>query len=122
MKGITYGHILNKIYGYTQEVKKSRFIIHLTGKTRRFYLVHFRKGYVKRQLKLRRGQCRQCARCCNLIFKCPLLSKEGLCLSYDKYRWAVCKVFPIDQRDIDDIAVCGGRCGYHFKGNDHNNA
>ena len=27
----------------------------------------------------------------------------------------MCKSFPIDQRDIDEVALYGGRCGYRFE-------
>jgi len=27
----------------------------------------------------------------------------------------MCKSFPIDQRDIDEVALCGGTCGYRFE-------
>ncbi len=27
----------------------------------------------------------------------------------------MCKSFPIDQRDIDEVALSGGTCGYHFE-------
>jgi hypothetical protein len=34
-----------------------------------------------------------------------------------KGRPDVCKLFVIDQRDIDDVAVAGGQCGYWFEEN-----
>jgi hypothetical protein len=27
----------------------------------------------------------------------------------------MCKRFPIDQRDIDEVTRCGGTCGYRFE-------
>jgi len=27
----------------------------------------------------------------------------------------MCKSFPIDQRDIDEVALSGGTCGYRFE-------
>jgi hypothetical protein len=90
-------------------------MIHLMGKLRRFYLVYFRKGYVKRQLTLRKGECHQCARCCSFVFVCPMLTRRRLCRIYNKFRLEMCKSFPIDQRDIDEVALCGGTCGYRFE-------
>ncbi len=110
------------IYRYAKSIKESRLVIHIAGKLRRVYLVHFRKGYVKRQLKLRKGQCRQCAQCCSLAFTCPMLTRRKLCRTYRKGRWKVCKLFPIDQRDIDDVAISGGQCGYCFKQDKYNDA
>ncbi|MFB3886846.1 MAG: hypothetical protein ACE144_16600 [Thermodesulfobacteriota bacterium] len=90
-------------------------MIHLAGKFRRFYLVYFRKGYVKRQLALREGECRQCAQCCTFVFACPMLKGQQHCRIYDKFRLKMCQSFPIDQRDIDEVALSGGTCGYRFE-------
>ena len=96
-------------------VSHSRFFFHITGKARRFWLVHFRQQYVQNQLTLRRGTCRQCGFCCNLLFICPMLTKHGPCVAYDLYRPLSCKIFPVDQRDIDEVSLSGGHCGYRFK-------
>ncbi len=93
----------------------SRFFLHLSGKTRRLFLVHFSQDYVRDQLSARQGECRQCGTCCNLLFTCPALTKDGGCSVYGICRPQACKVFPIDQRDIDEAASCGGQCGYYFK-------
>lgn len=92
----------------------SRFVLHAVGKTRRFMLVHFRKRYVRDQLAARQGHCRQCGTCCNLLFICPMLTRQGRCMVYGLCRPQACKVFPIDQRDIDEVRTCGGHCGYRF--------
>ncbi len=89
-------------------------MVHVVGKLRRLYLVYFRKEYVKRQLALRNGECHQCARCCSFVFTCPLLTGQRLCRTYNKFRLEMCKRFPIDQRDIDEVARCGVTCGYRF--------
>ncbi len=88
---------------------------HLMGKLRRFYLVYFRKEYVRRQLALRKGECHQCARCCSFVFACPMLTRQRLCRTYNRFRLEMCKSFPIDQRDIDEVARCGATCGYRFE-------
>jgi hypothetical protein len=85
------------------------------GKLRRFYLVYFRKAYVRRQLALRKGECHQCARCCSFVFVCPMLTPHRHCRIYNKFRLEMCKSFPIDQRDIDEVALSGGTCGYRFE-------
>ncbi|EPR43102.1 hypothetical protein dsx2_2462 [Desulfovibrio sp. X2] len=95
-------------------LRESRFLLHAVGKSRRFLLVHFRKEYVRRQLSGRSGGCRQCGTCCNLLFTCPMLTTHRTCLAYGTCRPEACKVFPIDRRDIDEVATCGGRCGYTF--------
>ena len=98
----------------TQVFKDSRFVLHTGGKLKRLCLVYFRKGYVQRRLLVRKGSCRQCGACCNLLFTCPMLTKQGRCLVYGSCRPQACKVFPIDQRDIDEVKFCGGQCGYRF--------
>lgn len=30
-------------------------------------------------------------------------------------RWKGCKVFPVDERDIEEVALMGGSCGCHFE-------
>jgi len=86
----------------------------LVGKIRRLFIVHFRKGYLARQLQSRQGDCHQCGTCCNFSIACPMLTRDKLCRVYGKCRPKVCRVFPIDQKDIKDVADCGGVCGYHF--------
>lgn len=107
---------------FPQILTNSRFFIHLNGKLRRFFLVHFRKTYVHHQLSARRGACRQCGVCCNLLFTCPALTKNGRCLVYGTCRPAACRVFPIDQRDIKEVRLCGSKCGYHFSSADSKNS
>lgn len=85
-----------------------------TGKIRRFFAVHFRKKYVAGQLQARQGDCRQCAVCCSLGIACPLLTKDRLCAVYGTFRPKACRAFPIDEKDIDDVRACGGKCGYRF--------
>jgi len=104
----------------TQAFQGSRFVLHSSGKLRRFWLVHFRKGYVERQISVRQGDCHQCGTCCNLLFTCPMLTKQRRCLVYGTCRPQACKVFPIDQRDIDEVNFCSGHCGYRFDGEDSN--
>ena len=103
-----------------QPFQDVRFVLHASGKMRRFWLVHFRRGYVRRQISVRQGACRQCGTCCNLLFTCPMLTKQGRCLVYNTCRPQVCKVFPIDQRDIDKVKLCGVQCGYRFDREDSN--
>jgi len=102
------------IFTITQAFQDSRFVLHSSGKLRRFWLVHFRTGYVQRQISVRQGDCHQCGTCCNLLFTCPMLTKQKRCFVYGSCRPQACKVFPIDQWDIDEVNFCSGRCGYRF--------
>lgn len=95
-------------------VHNSRFLLHASGKVRRFVLVHLRKKYIQQQLSTRKGACRQCGICCNLLFTCPMLMQQGHCLVYGRCRPESCKTFPIDQRDLDEVKLYNGSCGFHF--------
>ncbi|MGE4536141.1 MAG: hypothetical protein AB7D37_03590 [Desulfovibrio sp.] len=86
------------------------------GKVRRLFAVHFRKRYVARQLRARQGECHQCGTCCHFTIACPMLTKDRLCRVYGKCRPKACRLFPLDQKDINDVARCGGVCGYGFPG------
>jgi len=112
--------IYRLILTVTQVFKDSRFVFHATGKFRRFWLVHFRKDFVQGQIRVREGDCRQCGICYNLLFTCPMLSKQRRCFVYGSCRPQACKVFPIDQRDIDEVNFCSGHCGYRFDEQDFN--
>lgn len=84
-----------------------------SGKIRRFYITHFRKGYLKTQLIKRRGVCKQCGKCCKLGVECIFLSyRNGVafCRIY-RYRPKQCRIFPIDARDIEE----SGCIGFYFR-------
>ena len=82
-----------------------------SGVIRRFFLNKFNKEYVKNQMGLRKGECKQCGRCCQLAFRCPFLTKAGKCFVYHKGRPMSCITFPINKRDLDEV---GSECGYFF--------
>ena len=105
---------LRPIAAIWRDLQNSRFVVHAAGKFRRLWLVHFQKDYVQHQLVSREGGCRQCGVCCNLLFTCPMLTRQRKCHIYGRCRPQVCKVFPIDQRDIEEVKLCGGRCGHRF--------
>ena len=44
-----------------------------------------------------------------------MLTGQRLCRIYNKRRLEMCRTFPIDQRDIDEVALFGGTCGYRFE-------
>jgi len=104
------------INALAQTFGNSRLSLHASGKMRRFALVHFRKEFVYQQLLIRQGACRQCGACCNLLLTCPMLNLQGDCIAYGKCRPQACKTFPIDKRDIDEIKLANGRCGFNFSG------
>jgi len=94
--------------------RESVLTLHLRGKIRRFWAVNFRPAYVRRQLSLRGGHCHQCGACCALGNTCPMLHRGRHCIIYMGYRPKSCRKFPLDERDIADVAAAGGKCGYQF--------
>ena len=78
------------------------------GVVRRFWLVHFRPGYVRSQLEKRRGECARCGDCCLIVCRCPFLKGVNECTIYDK-RSLQCRKFPIDERDLRDVPTCAFR-------------
>jgi Putative zinc- or iron-chelating domain len=89
------------------------------GKVRRLYLAHFRPGYVRESLARRVGQCNRTGACCRLMFTCPLLDvkTEPVQCSIHEIKPKVCKLFPIDERDLRDrdIVSPDKPCGFSFQ-------
>ncbi|MBF0421774.1 MAG: hypothetical protein HQL73_02155 [Magnetococcales bacterium] len=87
----------------------------LLGKVRRFLMVRFRPNIIAQRALLRQGECHRCAICCQLLYRCPMLSKDNLCMIYHStLRPTVCQHFPLDHRDLNDVARMGVGCGYVF--------
>jgi len=84
------------------------------GKIRRFLLLRFKKDYVDTQLEQRQGECNQCGKCCEILFRCPFLVKvedgSSLCSIYDN-RPKQCAAFPIDQKCLSEVDF---DCTYSF--------
>lgn len=80
------------------------------GKCRRLFLLTFRLRYVRQQLNQRQGTCNQCGACCRLVVVCPFLT-DNRCSIYGDCRPTVCRVFPIDRRDLTEVA---DQCSYTF--------
>ena len=92
-----------------------RKLKHGRGKVRRFVLLRFHQDYVDSQLKNRNGKCRQCGKCCEIMFKCPFFVRDGsitLCSIYED-RPGQCAAFPIDKKCLSDV---GSECAYTFGG------
>jgi hypothetical protein len=88
------------------------------GKVRRFYLAHVRPGYVRASLARRVGNCNRTGACCRLMFTCPILIPEpepARCGIHER-KPKVCRLFPIDERDLRDRDLVSPTvpCGYSF--------
>jgi len=88
------------------------------GKLRRFYLAHFRPGYVRQSLARRLGQCDRTGACCHLMFTCPLLDQKSdpVRCTIHAIKPKVCRLFPIDERDLRDRDIISPHtpCGFSF--------
>jgi putative zinc- or iron-chelating protein len=88
------------------------------GKVRRLYLAHLRPGYVRESLARRIGQCNRTGACCRLMFTCPLLDQkaEPVRCTIHEIKPKVCRLFPIDERDLRDrdLVMPGRPCGFSF--------
>ncbi|MFW6333623.1 MAG: YkgJ family cysteine cluster protein [Desulfosalsimonas sp.] len=101
--------------GKVIEHTKSEIVL-LYGKLRRLCLTTLAPRKTASRMQRRQGNCRQCASCCKFIFRCPMLDENNLCKIYhSRIRPLVCRRFPIDQRDVEDVYLSSGRrCGYRF--------
>ncbi|MFA5856165.1 MAG: hypothetical protein WC867_02335 [Candidatus Pacearchaeota archaeon] len=87
-----------------------RDLLKAGNRLRRIFFKKIKKDYIKNKLEKRKGYCKKCGDCCK---GCKHLSKENLCLVYDKRPWWCHKEFPIDK--IDQKVFNVKRCGYNFK-------
>jgi len=85
----------------------------IKNKFRRPVDIYFFSEEIEKLLKLRKGKCLRCGKCCKLLFRCPMLSEksqDASCKIY-KYRTKVCKLFPMRETDLKDVDY---QCGFSF--------
>ncbi|MDI6737764.1 MAG: hypothetical protein QME12_04590 [Nanoarchaeota archaeon] len=78
----------------------------LRSSVRRRYLYYFKREYVNKMVKTRKGSCEGCnGLCCIKTRRCPLLN-EGKCKLYSTNKMPFfCMVFPVDEKDIELAGV-----------------
>ena len=91
----------------------------IRGKVWRFYVGHFRKGFVAQRLAKRLGDCKRCGACCQLLLRCPygVDCAEGAgCKIYER-RPINCRIFPLNNSDLSDrdLMAPDQPCGFHFE-------
>jgi hypothetical protein len=99
---------------YGRKVVARDFVGQLLRKARRAFLGTFRKDYIEQSIEAnRKGECHRCGLCCELIYKCPFLGRDGqnlpYCRIYGDLRPANCKNYPFDAVDSEIDS-----CGYKF--------
>jgi len=107
--------VMSMRHWYESRVEDRNFLGQLLRKLRRFYLGTFRPGYIEKAIEAtREGDCHRCGLCCELIYKCPFLGRDGqnlpYCRVYGDLRPANCRNYPFDARDSEIDT-----CGYTFK-------
>lgn len=81
---------------------------------RRRLIYYLKKDYIKNMLKYRKGSCNNCyAECCYLTRSFCMHLKDGKCLAYKKNMPLFCKIFPIDNKDIE-LAGMKDICKFKF--------
>jgi len=102
----------------------------LCGSVRRLFVNVLRPGYVRASLAQRRGECRRCGACCQLVCRCCFFrDDDGIpsCAIYDRYRFPNCSSFPVDGHDLADRDLispdipCGFWWPHAGKGTEHAN-
>lgn len=79
----------------------------------RLFKILFSRKYIKKNLVLRRGECKCCGYCCNNFlfgFRCPFLWKNK-CLIY-KIRPKICRNSPVDEISLKENHP--ETCGFYF--------
>jgi hypothetical protein len=100
---------------YEQKVRERSLVGQFVRKFRRLYLGVFRKDYVAQSIAAnRQGDCHRCGLCCQLIYKCTFLGKDGqglpYCRIYGDLRPTNCRTYPFDSIDSEV-----DRCGFKFE-------
>ncbi len=95
----------------TEFLLRKTFFSQFLRKVRRLYLSYFHKGYVEKSVASeRKGECRRCGLCCELLFKCPFLGRDSqklpYCRIYGDLRPGSCRNYPFDRVD-SEVETCG---------------
>jgi hypothetical protein len=101
---------------YDARVTERSLLGQFLRKFRRLYLGIFRPDYIKKSIaETRKGECHRCGLCCELIYKCPFLGRDGAnlpyCRVYGDLRPTNCRTYPFDASDSEI-----DQCGYTFPG------
>ena len=77
---------------------------------RKFYLT-FRKKYIKKQLSLRKGKCKECGCCHNMLIPCEHFKEPNLCLKWNDLPYE-CFCYPFDEKDKNEFSK--KQCAFHW--------
>lgn len=96
---------------YRSKISERSLLGQVFRKLRRMYLGIFKPEYIQKSIAdTRKGDCHRCGLCCELIFKCPFLGRDGqnlpYCRIYGDLRPTNCRTYPFDVID-SEIDTCG---------------
>ncbi|MFA5020169.1 MAG: hypothetical protein WC533_03660 [Candidatus Pacearchaeota archaeon] len=112
-------HIINNIFLQKDVNYKFRepFLKRVYRVIRRSFFINFRKGYIEKQLRNRKGKCLACG-CCGIVgVKCQYFNKEtNLCELWLKGgKTAIpkhCQTYPFDEKD--KVLYSKLNCGFYW--------
>lgn len=81
---------------------------------RRRMIYHFDKRRITEGLRLRRGQCNSCGKCCEAVLPCPFVFKKdgkSLCRIH-QHKPVMCELYPFEESDF--FKHLKDSCGYWF--------
>ena len=86
-----------------------RVTLQARGKVRRIIQAQLIPDAVAARAARRQGECNRCGECCKILFRCPFLKTldngEYSCRIYES-RFAPCRHFPVDTRDLREVTNC----------------
>lgn len=96
---------------YDRKVVERNLAGQFLRKMRRFWIGTLKPEYIQKSIEAtRQGDCHRCGLCCELIYKCPFLGRDGqnlpYCRIYGDLRPANCRNYPFDAVD-SEIDTCG---------------
>jgi Fe-S-cluster containining protein len=88
-----------------------------------YYYWHFDRKKIEDALKRRRGNCKNCGKCCIHLIRCPLLTNDNQCKIHDKwYRPILCKITPLDITPFGPARSKTRDCGFYWVKKNESNA
>jgi len=113
-----FGHAVNGLLFLSLLLRPTRRNLYFAfGKIRRLYYIHVRRKHLEGTMLTRRGgACRQCGACCQLGYQCFHFDAERRVCRIYSHRPTICRVFPIDEKDLveRDAVMPKTRCGFTF--------
>jgi Fe-S-cluster containining protein len=102
------------------------FFKELRSRLRHHLYPIFRRRYVYKNLKQRKGECKQCGTCCRVSFfgiRCPFFKDEdNKCIIHNNLKPYSCRIAFFDKKDryFGLIPELNKACGYYWEEDESN--